>query len=380
MHGIQPFHVMALLAQARVLERMGRSIIHMEIGEPDFSTPAPIVEAGVKALREGLTHYTPAIGLSSLREAIAKYYQERYRCEIPPERILITTGASGALQLLCGLLINPGDRVLMADPGYPCNANLVRLFGGQPVLVPVGPDSAYQLNSQLLGDYWHGGCAGVWLATPSNPTGTVIKEPELRAIIDCCRARNAFVIVDEIYQGLVYQHACITAATLSEEVFVVNSFSKYFGMTGWRLGWLVAPESLVRDIDKLAQNIFLAPPTPAQYAALAAFDPATIEILETRREAFRRRRDFLLPALRGLGFGVPNVPQGAFYLYANSERFADDSFSLATSLLNEHGVAITPGLDFGSYQAERHVRFAYTNSRNNLAEGVERLRRALSTA
>jgi aspartate/methionine/tyrosine aminotransferase len=377
MTNIQPFHVMELLAQARALEKAGRSIIHMEIGEPDFPTAQPIIEAGVSALRSGLTHYTPALGLARLREAIAQFYQDRYGCDIAPERIVITTGASGALLLVCGVLINAGDRVLMADPGYPCNRHFVRLLDGQPVSIPVGAQTDYQLTSVLVRDWWDEGCTGVWLDTPSNPTGTLIPAPELHEMIEQCRARRGFMIVDEIYHGLVYEDKALTAAALADDIFVVNSFSKYFGMTGWRLGWLVAPEGFVGEIDNLAQNIFLAPPTPAQYAALAAFGPATIEILECRREIFKQRRDFLLPALRELGFDISVNPQGAFYLYVNCERFTDDSFSFAMRLLNDHGVAITPGIDFGSHRAENHVRFAYTNSLENLEQGVERLRRAL---
>jgi aspartate/methionine/tyrosine aminotransferase len=374
---VRPFHVMALMARAKALEAAGQSIVHMEIGEPDFPTARPIVQAGVNALHEGWTHYTPAIGLSALREAIARFYQERHGCEVPPEHIVITTGASGALQLICGVLIDPGDQVLMADPGYPCNRNLVRVFGGEPIAIPVGADTRYQLTSELVAQHWGADIKGVWLATPSNPTGTLISPPELRAIIKYCRERGAFVITDEIYHGLVYGAQAISAVKFSADVFVVNSFSKYFGMTGWRLGWLVAPEAFVREIDKLAQNMFLAPPTPAQFAALAALAPATREILESRRETFQQRRDFLLPALRDLGFEIPIVPQGAFYLYANCTRFTGDSFAFAMRLLDVHGIAVTPGIDFGDHLAGSHVRFAYTNSLKNLQQGVERLRQAL---
>jgi aspartate/methionine/tyrosine aminotransferase len=377
MSGIQPFHVMALLAQARRLEASGRSVIHMEIGEPDFATAQPIVEAGANAINAGLTHYTPAVGLTRLREAVARYYYDFNRCDIPPERIVITTGASGALQLICGVLIERGDRVLMADPGYPCNRHFVRLFDGQPVSIPVGASTRYQLTPKLVRRHWEERCAGVWLASPSNPTGALMPRADLQAIIDYCRDRQGFVIVDEIYHGLVYEDQTVSAAALAADIFVVNSFSKYFGMTGWRLGWLVAPKDLVAEIEKLAQNIFLAPPTPAQHAALAAFKPETIEILEHRRLAFRQRRDFLLPALRELGFHIPLKPQGAFYVYANSERFGNSSFELAARLLNEHGVAITPGIDFGDHKAADHVRFAYTNSLDNLKEGVARLAKAL---
>ncbi len=374
---VQPFHVMALMAHAKALEAAGRSIVHMEIGEPDFPTPCPIVQAGVNALHEGLTHYTPAVGLTPLREAVAQFYRDFHGREVSPDHIIISTGASGALQLICGVMVNPGDQVLMADPGYPCNRNLVRVFGGKPVAIPVSADTHYQLTSKLVVQHWRAATKAVWLATPSNPTGALISPSELRAIINYCRERDAFVIVDEIYHGLVYGAQATSAAKVSDNVFVVNSFSKYFGMTGWRLGWLVAPDAFVHEIDKLAQNIFLAPPTPAQFAALAALSPATREILESRRETFQQRRDFLLPALRGLGFEIPVVPQGAFYLYANCERFTGDSFAFAMRLLDVHGIAVAPGIDFGKHLAGKHVRFAYTNSLQNLQQGIERLRQAL---
>ncbi len=378
MRHIRPFHVMQLLARAQALEAAGKSIIHMEIGEPDFPTARPIVQAGVRALHDGCTHYTPAAGLPALREAVARFYQQRYGCDIAPQRVVITTGASAALQLICGVLIDPGARVLMADPGYPCNGNFVRLFGGEPHCIPVGADSAYQLNAALLQQHWQDSVAGAWLATPSNPTGTLIAAPELRAMIDYCRAKNGFVIVDEIYHGLTYETSPASAAAMSDEVFVVNSFSKYFGMTGWRLGWLIAPEGFVPEIEKLAQNIYLAPPTPAQHAALTALEPATLDILDNHRDAFRRRRDFLLPALRELGFEIPVQPQGAFYLYANCERLTDDSYAFAMRLLEDFGVAITPGIDFGSHRATQHVRFAYTTSLEKLQQGVGRLAKALA--
>ena len=348
MRRIQPFHVMALLARARDLEAAGRSIIHMEIGEPDFVTPQPVIDAGSRALAEGRTHYTPAVGLAALRERIAGFYRERHGLDVAAARIVVTPGASAALQLVMAVLVNPGDRVLMADPGYPCNRNFVHLLGGEPVGIPV--------------------------ASPSNPPGTLLDGAALQALYAVCSARGGALVVDEIYHGLVYGAAAATALAVSEQLFVINSFSKYFGMTGWRLGWLVAPLELVPEIDKLAQNLFLAAPTLAQHAALRAFDPDNLEILEARREAFRQRRDFLLPALRELGFAIPVTPAGAFYLYADCSRFTDDSYTFSQRLLEEAGVAVTPGIDFGSYLPERHVRFAYTTSLENLQEGVRRLR------
>ncbi|GMQ83719.1 MAG: pyridoxal phosphate-dependent aminotransferase [Gammaproteobacteria bacterium] len=364
---------MKLLARARELEAQGRSVVHMEIGEPDFVTPQPVTDAGIRALQLGQTHYTPAAGLPELREAIARHYQDQFGVTVDAGRILITPGASGALQLILAVLVDPGSQVLMADPGYPCNRNFVYLYDGEPVMIPVGPEQGYQLSTGMLEQYWSGRTRCVMLASPSNPTGTVVSGDTLQAMLDFIRQRKGSLIVDEIYQNLCYHGKPQTALALGEDIFVINSFSKYFGMTGWRLGWLVAPEAYVGDLDMLAQNLFLAASTPAQHAALAAFEAPTREVLEQRRREFQRRRDYLLPALRALGFGIPVEPQGAFYLYADCSRFTGDSFAFATALLEEAGVAITPGIDFGHYKAEGHVRFAYTASMEKLQQGVERL-------
>ncbi len=365
---------MALLARARQLEAQGRSIVHMEIGEPDFVTPAPIVEAGIKALQDGHTHYTPALGLPELRRAIADHYQTRFGVQVDPARIIVTPGASGALQLIVAALVDPGQEVLLADPGYPCNRNFVRLFNGVPVAVPVDASDDYQLNAGLVERYWSNNTVAAMLASPSNPTGTVLQRDGLGALLEVVRQRGGSLIVDEIYQNLHYRHQPWTALELGDDLFVLNSFSKYFGMTGWRLGWLVAPQAYVDSLDKLAQNIFLAASTPAQYAALAAFNEHTLEILEQRRYEFQRRRDYLMPALQSLGFGIACQPEGAFYLYANISRFSDDSYAFVNALLEEAGVAITPGIDFGEHRAQAHVRFAYTTSLAQLELGVERIR------
>ncbi|MGB5179769.1 MAG: pyridoxal phosphate-dependent aminotransferase [Gammaproteobacteria bacterium] len=373
MQSIQPFHVMALLARARELEAAGRSIIHMEIGEPDFITPQPVIDAGIRALQDGYTHYTPAVGLQALRERIAEFYQQRYNINVEPRRIVITPGASAALQLVMAVLVNPGDRVLMADPGYPCNRNFVYLLNGQPLGIPVTAASAYQPTPQQVHEYWTDGVTALLVASPSNPTGTLLGEHVLREFHAIAADRGGSLIVDEIYHGLVYDEQATTALAVSDDIFVVNSFSKYFGMTGWRLGWLVAPDAYVSDIDKLAQNLFLAAPTISQHAALKAFDEENINILESRRLEFQQRRDYLLPALRDLGFEIAVIPEGAFYLYASCSRLTDDSDSFTSRLLEDAGVAITPGIDFGINRPETHVRFAYTTSLENLQEGVRRL-------
>lgn len=373
MADIEPFHVMDLLARARALEAQGRDIVHMEIGEPDFMTPEPVSAAAKRAIDAGETHYTPAVGLFALREAISQHYANEHGVSVSPERIIITPGASGALLLTTGVLINPGDEVLMADPGYPCNRHFVRLMEGRAVGIPVTAETDYQLNPSLLESYWNEHTVAALLASPANPTGTIVPDDSLQSMSDLALSRGGHLIVDEIYHGLVYEGELGTALTVSNELFVVNSFSKYFSMTGWRLGWLVAPEAYVRELDKLAQNIFLAAPTVSQHAALAAFKPETKVVLEQYREAFRQRRDFLLPALRELGFDVQTEPRGAFYIYANCARFTEDSYAFAEQLLEQAGVAITPGRDFGANAPEQHVRFAYTTSLDRLEEGVNRL-------
>ena len=377
MGDIEPFHVMELLGRARELEAQGRSIIHMEIGEPDFTTPQPIIDAAQQALAEGKTHYTPALGLPALREAISGFYRSRYGVEVPARRIVVTPGASGALLLALGVVLDRDSEVLLADPGYPCNRHFVRFIEGRARAINVGADTEYQLTAEQLGANWTAATRAAMVATPSNPTGTLIAADELAAMAALVRDRGGVLLVDEIYHGLIYDQATPTALALSDELFVINSFSKYFCMTGWRLGWLVVPEPYVRQVEKLAQNLFIAAPTLAQHAALAAFSEESLVTLEQRRLAFRQRRDYLLPALRELGFAIPVTPQGAFYLYADCSRFTDDSFRFAAELLEQAGVAVTPGIDFGNHLPHKHLRFAYTTSLENLSEGIERIRHYL---
>lgn len=373
MRGIAPFHVMELLARARALEAQGRSIVHMEIGEPDFPTPRAICEAGMRALEKGELYYTPALGLPALREKIAGFYKTRYGVEVSSGRIIITSGSSGALLLAVAVLVNPGDQVLLADPGYPANRHFVRMMEGEPVGVAVGPDSNYQLTPELLERHWGSRTVAALLASPSNPTGTLASVAAIREMAALAARRNGVLIVDEIYHGLVYDSTAETALGVSENIFIINSLSKYFQMTGWRLGWMVAPERYVREIDKLSQNIYLAAPTPSQYAALAAFEPDTLALLDARRDEFKARRDYLVPALRALGFDIPQMPQGAFYVYAGCSRLTQNSYTFAVDLLERAGVAITPGMDFGDNAPQQHVRFAYTQSIEQLQEGVRRI-------
>ncbi|KRW73515.1 aminotransferase [Pseudomonas sp. TTU2014-096BSC] len=376
---IEPFHVMALLSRANELQALGRDVIHLEIGEPDFTTAAPIVAAGQAALAAGHTRYTAARGLPLLREAIARFYEQRYQASIDPERVLITPGGSGALLLASSLLVDPGKHWLLADPGYPCNRHFLRLIEGAAQLVPVGPEVRYQLNADLVERHWDRDCVGALVASPANPTGTVLSRDELAELSGALKARGGHLVVDEIYHGLTYGCDAASVLEVDDDAFVLNSFSKYFGMTGWRLGWLVAPADAVPELEKLAQNLYISAPSMAQHAALACFKPATLEILEARRAEFARRRDFLLPALRELGFNIAVVPEGAFYLYADISAFGGDAFAFCQHMLETQFVAITPGLDFGRHQAGHHVRFAYTQDLPRLEQAVERIARGLQS-
>jgi len=376
---IKPFYVMKLLARARELESEGRSIIHMEIGEPDFITPKPVLDAAKNAIDAGKVHYTPALGLPELRQAISDYYQTQFELNIPANRIVITPGASGALLLVMGLLVENGQKALMTDPGYPCNKHFAEFVNADAKLIPVTAETNYQLTAELLAEYWTPDVSIVMIASPSNPAGTVISAADLAAIAHFVASKGASLVVDEIYQSLYYQDRAKSILSISNEAFVINSFSKYFTMTGWRLGWIVAPDddAVINGLDNLSQNLFLAAPTVAQYAALEALKPATIKILEQQRLEFQSRRNYLCDALLAIGFKIEVIPVGAFYIYANCSKFSLDSEVFCDDLLESIGVAITPGIDFGNFKAEQYVRFAYTTSMDNLIEGVSRLKKYL---
>lgn len=371
---IAPFHVMELAKMATRLEREGRSIIHMGIGEPDFTAPPPVVAAATRAMADGQLQYTAATGLPALRDAISDHYRQVYGLDIAPGRIIITAGASAALLLACAALVEPGSEVLMPDPSYPCNRHFVAAFEGRARMVPSGPEQRFQLSEAMVREHWNDATRGVLLASPSNPTGTSIAHDELRRIADVVREKGGFTIVDEIYQGLTYDEAPFSALSLGEDIIVINSFSKYFNMTGWRLGWLVVPENMVRAIEKLAQNLFICASSIAQHAGVACFTPEAIAIYEERKAEFRRRRDYIVPALRELGFRVPVTPDGAFYVYADCRALSDDADRLTLQMLNEAGVVMVPGLDFGPYTAHQYIRVSYATSMENLREAVGRLR------
>jgi len=375
---INPFRVMSVSQRARVLEAQGREIIHLEIGEPDFATALPIIAAAHSALEQGHTQYSNASGIMPLKEAIAAHYENRYGVQISTERIFVTPGASGGLNLLANMLIEVGDEILMGDPAYPCNRNLVRLMGGSPCLVPVGPEVNFQPTVPLLKSQLSANTSGVWLASPANPTGATLDRKSLTELSAWASDEQLNLVADEIYQGIQYSDDVPSALEVDSTNFVVNSFSKYFGMTGWRIGWLVVPDDYAEMANVLAQNLYISASSISQYAALAAFLPETMDIFEQRREEFENRRNFLLPALKDLGFELPTKPDGAFYLYANVSRFSDDCEQFCHRLLEENGIAITPGTDFGLHNARHYVRFAFTTSLENIKIAVDRLSSALA--
>ncbi len=375
MASITPFYVMELLRRAKQLEAEGKEIIHMEIGEPDYGTPEPIIESGLAYIKKGQVKYTPAAGLPALRQKISRFYQDQYQVNVPMERIFITPGASGAFLLALGVSLDPGTDILLADPSYPCNQNFIQLFSGTAKYVPVGADTAYQLSVDLVRRHWQAKTGGVLIASPSNPTGSLISRLQLEKIIQFIDTQQGILFSDEIYHGLVYEPGIASALQLSEQVFVMNSFSKYFGMTGWRIGWLVVPPQFIEATEKLAQNIFISTSSHSQYAALAAFDAETLLELENRRLDFKQKRDFLHTNLVRLGFKIPIKPAGAFYIYADCSQFTYDSFQFAEQLLEVEGVAVTPGKDFGSNNSHHYLRFAYTSSLQEIAKAIQRLER-----
>ena len=376
---IAPFRVMELLARANELAGQGHDVIHLEVGEPDFDTPEPIVKAAQRALSAGATRYTDARGNESLRSEIARHYADRFGVEVPAHRIFVTAGASGGLLLLTALMLNAGDNLLMTDPGYPCNRHFLTSFGAEGMLVPVTAEDNYQLTPAHVESHWDEHTRGALVASPANPTGSVLTTAEAEGLAEAVRDRNGFLIADEIYQGLVYENCqAETLLRAADDVFVINSFSKYFGMTGWRLGWVIVPGELSRELEKLAQNLFICPSAIAQAAAMAAFEPEATKIMESQRAEFEKRRDYLVPALRELGFDVPLMPEGAFYVYAGLPDGVEDSESFCRRLLEEEYVAITPGTDFGFFRADRMIRISYARNVDQLAEAVARIGRALS--
>jgi aspartate/methionine/tyrosine aminotransferase len=375
---IEPFYVMEIVKEASRMQATGRSIIHLSIGEPDFTAPPPVTRAAAAALESGRLQYTQATGIAALREAIAADYERTFAVKVDPARVIVTAGASAALLLALGSLVDEGKEVLMPDPSYPCNRHFVAAFNGVARLVPCGPATRFQLDPESIKANWGPDTRGVLLASPSNPTGTSIRPAVLARAIGEVRQRGGFAVIDEIYQRLCYDAPPTTALALGEDVFVLNSFSKYFNMTGWRLGWMVVPPNCVGDVEKLAQNLFVCPSALAQHAALQCFSPEALEIYEARRAEFGLRRDFLLRELRRLGIDVPVEPDGAFYIYADIRRFSDDSWSFAFDLLRSTGVCLVPGRDFGRADTRHFVRISYATDRARLREAIDRLEQFLA--
>jgi len=370
---IEPFRVMQLLERARQLEAEGRHIIHMEIGEPDFPTPKPVLEAARLRLETGQNFYTPSTGAPELQQALSAWYAEHHGLDINPDCIVITPGTSGAFSLIYSVLLEAGESVLLSDPGYPCQRNFIRLAGGEPINIPVGPETRYHLSAGLLDEHWRESTRAAVVINPSNPTGTLIDEVELAGIAAACAQRGGWLISDEIYHGLTYgvNPPCALQCADPEHTIVVNGFSKRWAMTGWRIGWVIMPESLLDAARRVMQNIFIAAPTLSQYAAIAALG-AEREVA-VMRQAYDERRRYLLEALPPLGFDIVVEPQGAFYIYADVRRLTDDSRSFCWDLLENAGVAITPGEDFGAHRSAQHVRFSYATSLAELREGVRRI-------
>jgi aspartate/methionine/tyrosine aminotransferase len=383
---IEPFYVLECAKAADAIARSpacdpalgGEPMIFLNIGEPDFTAVPAVQQAAVAAIEAGRTQYTHATGLPALRERIAAWYGTRFGVSVEPARIVVTAGASAALQLITLALFEPGDEVLMPDPSYPCNRHFVAAAGATPMLLSEGAAARYQLDAVSVAANWGPATRGVLLASPSNPTGTSIAAGEMAAIADVVRQRGGVAIVDEIYLGLSYEEAFgHTALALGEDIISINSFSKYFGMTGWRLGWMVLPPELVAPVEKLAQNLYICASSVAQRAALACFEPASLAEYERRRAEFRRRRDFIVPALKSLGLDVPVAPDGAFYAWFDCSRFSRDSWDFCFDLMQRAHVALTPGRDFGPAQASRFVRLSFASSMSELEAAAARLAREL---
>lgn len=380
---IEPFYVMEVAKAAQQLAKEVANgpepMIFLNIGEPDFTAPAQVQQAASACIAQGSTQYTNALGLEALREAISAWYQSRFGVDVPAQRIVITAGASAALQLACLALIEPGDEILMPDPSYPCNRHFVSAAEGTAKLIPTGAAERYQLSAEQVAAHWGEQTRGVLLASPSNPTGTSIDPAELRRIHEVVKAKGGITIVDEIYLGLSYEEAFgHSALAISDDIISINSFSKYFNMTGWRLGWMVVPEAMVPVVERMAQNLFICASTISQHAALACFTPESIATFEARRAEFKARRDYFLPALKELGFGIDVTPDGAFYAWADCTPLCEklgvkDSWEFAYALMEKAHLAITPGRDFGTADTARYVRFSTANSMEQLQEAVRRM-------
>jgi aspartate/methionine/tyrosine aminotransferase len=368
---IPPFIVMDVLERAQEFERMGERVIHLEVGEPDFDTPACINEACYQSICEGKTHYTHSLGLIELREAIAEDCWKKYKVEVSPEQILVASGTSPALLLLFATLLEPNDEVILSNPYYPCYPNIIRFVGGSLVFVEVFEEEGFQYLPEMIEEKMSRRVKGILINSPSNPTGNVMAPERMAKIAQF----SPFIISDEIYHGLVYEGKAHSILEFTDRAFVINGFSKLYAMTGWRLGYVIAPKEFIRPMQKIQQNLFISASSFAQWGALVGLKEAEKDI-QRMKETYDRRRRFLIPRLRKLGFGITVEPTGAFYILANAKRFSKDSYSLAFDILKEAKVGVAPGIDFGT-NAEGYLRFSYANSMENIEEGMNRLERYL---
>jgi aspartate/methionine/tyrosine aminotransferase len=389
---IEPFYVMevakAAAAMAQQVANTAQPMIFLNIGEPDFTAPPLVQQAATRAIAQGQTQYTQATGLPALRERISDWYGARFGAQVAPSRIIITAGASGALQLACLALIEAGDEILMPDPSYPCNRHFVGAAEGSAILIPTTAEERFQLTAEKVKAAWTPKTRGVLLASPSNPTGTSIAPEELRRIHEFVHSQGGITLIDEIYLGLSYEEhfghsALAMPGELGQSIISINSFSKYFNMTGWRLGWLVVPEALVPVIERMAQNLVICASTVSQHAAMACFEADSLLEYERRRAEFKARRDYFIPELNRLGLRVPVMPDGAFYAYADCNEAAarlgvSGSWDFAFELMKRAHLAVTPGRDFGQAAPEQYVRFSTASSMAHLQEAVARLERVLA--
>lgn len=372
-NAITPFYAMAFSEKASALEAKGHHVVRLNIGEPDFGAPGPVVQAMQDVMEKAELPYTSALGLPALREAIAGFYLQRHGVAVNPNNVVVTAGASAALLLVSAALVNHGDKVMLADPAYPCNRQFIRSFGGQLQSIPAGAEQRFQLTPQSVQANWQSDTKGVMLASPSNPTGTSVPESDLAAVCDFVKSRDGWRIVDEIYLNLSHHGHAQTVLAFDPDAIVINSFSKYFGMTGWRLGWCVVPDDMVPVMERLAQNLYICPSTPAQYAALACFTPETLNVCEGRRDILLHRRQRVLDGLKQAGLSVDVEPDGAFYVYINVTSTGLNAMTFCERLLEEQHVALTPGNDFGGATGDDYVRLSFAASETALDEGIKRI-------
>ncbi len=364
---VTPFIVMDIVKQAQKYN----DTIHFEIGEPDLQPPPEVWEYAEKAVKDRMNHYTESLGIIKLREKISQFYKDKYNVSINPERIALTVGTSGAFLVAYSILLDSGENLLMTDPSYPCYKNFSYILDINPILAPVDKSTNYQLTLEHLKEY--NDIKAVQISSPNNPTGNIYEKDNLKDLIEYCDDNGIYFISDEIYHGLVYDEKEHTALEFSDNAIVINGFSKYFCMPGFRLGWLILPENLIRKAEIVMQNVFISPPTISQYAALGAFN---YEYLDTITNEYKKRRDFLFNELKNI-FDIDAKPQGAFYIWANIEKYSKNAYEFAKILLEEIHVAVTPGIDFGNNNTDKYIRFAYTRNIEHMKEGIERLKKFL---